>query len=165
MELIIVRHAIACERDAHRWPDDHDRPLSARGMARARKVALGLKAVCECPTRVLSSPLLRARQTAAILAQVAGWPRAVTCPQLMPGASPRELLALIARGRDERLAVMGHEPGLGHLASVCLPGGATTAALSFRKMGAALLQFKGAARAGRGELVWFLPPRLLRAAR
>ena len=165
MELIIVRHAIACERDAHRWPDDHDRPLSARGMARARKAAQGLKGITQRPTRVLTSPLLRARQTAGILAQVAGWPRATTCPQLMPGTPPRDLLALIARGRDERLAVVGHEPGLGHLATVCLPGSATTAALCFRKMGAALLEFQGVPRAGRGELVWFLPPRVLRAAR
>lgn len=163
MELIIVRHAIACERDAHRWPDDHDRPLSARGMARARKAALGFKAVSERPTRVLTSPLLRARQTAAILTQVAAWPRATTCPQLMPGTPPRDLLALIARSRDERLAVVGHEPGLGHLATVCLPGTAKTAVLTFRKMGAALLEFKGAPRAGRGELVCFLPPRLLRS--
>jgi len=83
----------------------------------------------------------------------------------MPGTPPTDLLALIARGRDERLAVVGHEPGLGHLATVCLPGSATTVALSFRKMGAALLEFQGVPRAGRGELVWFLPPRLLRAAR
>ena len=66
------------------------------------------------------------------------------------------------RAEDERLAVIGHEPGLGHLASVCLPGSAATAALSFRKMGAALLEFKDVPRAGRGELVWFLPPRVLR---
>jgi phosphohistidine phosphatase len=165
MELIIVRHAIAFERDAHRWPDDEDRPLSARGMARARKAALGLKGITQRPTRVLTSPLLRARQTAAILTQVAGWPRAIACPQLMPGTAPRELLTLIGRGRDERLAVIGHEPGLGHLASACLPGSAATAALSFRKMGAALLEFKDVPRPGRGELVWFVPPRVLRAAR
>jgi phosphohistidine phosphatase len=165
MELLIVRHAIALERDAHRWPDDDERPLSARGMARARKAALGLKAVTGRPTRVLSSPLARAKQTAAILTQVAAWPRAIQCHQLMPGVGPTELLALIGRARDERLAVVGHEPGLGQLLSACLPGGARTAAFSFRKMGVALVEFKGVPRAGRGELVWFLPPRVLRAVR
>jgi phosphohistidine phosphatase len=165
MELLIVRHAIAFDRDARRWPDDDERPLSARGMARARKAALGLKGIAGRPARVLTSPLLRARQTAAILTQVAGWPRAVPCHQLMPGVAPAELLALIGRSRDERLAVVGHEPGLGHLLSTCLPGGARTAAFALRKMGVALLEFKGAPRAARGELVWFLPPRVLRAVR
>ena len=165
MELLIVRHAIALERDTHRWPDDDERPLSARGMARARKAAAGLKALTARPTRVLASPVLRAHQTAAILTQVAGWPRAVQCHQLMPGVAPGELLALIGRARDERLAVVGHEPGLGHLVSTCLPGGAKSAAFAFRKMGVALLEFKGPPKAGRGELIWFLPPRVLRAVR
>ncbi|GAC1663558.1 MAG: phosphohistidine phosphatase SixA [Steroidobacteraceae bacterium] len=165
MELLIVRHAIAFERDAHRWPDDDERPLSARGMARARKAAQGLKAISGRPARVLTSPLLRARQTAAILSQVAAWPRAVPCHQLMPGVGAPELLALLGRARDERLAVVGHEPGLGHLVSTCLPGGAKSAAFAFRKMGVALLEFKGPPRAGRGELVWFVPPRVLRCTR
>jgi phosphohistidine phosphatase len=165
MELLVVRHAIAFDRDARRWPDDVERPLSARGMARARKAALGLKAITARPTRVLTSPLARARQTAAILTQVAGWPRALPCHQLVPGVAAAELLALIGRSRDECLAVVGHEPGLGHLVSACLPGGARTAAFALRKMGVALIEFKGVARAGRGELVWFLPPRVLRAVR
>jgi phosphohistidine phosphatase len=165
MELLIVRHAIAFERDTRHWPDDDERPLSARGMARARKAAAGLQGITGHPTRVLTSPALRARQTAAILSQVAGWPRAVQCHQLMPGVAPAELLALIGRTRDERLAVVGHEPGLGHLVSTCLPGGAKSAVFAFRKMGVALLEFKGPPRAGRGELIWFLPPRVLRAVR
>jgi phosphohistidine phosphatase len=165
MELLIVRHAIAFDRDARRWPEDDERPLSARGMARARKAALGLKGLAGCPTRVLTSPLLRARQTAAILTQVAGWPRAIQCHELVPGVAPAQLLALIGRSRDERLAVVGHEPGLGHLVSACLPGSPRTAAFSLRKMGVALLEFKGVPRPGRGELVWFLPPRVLRAVR
>ena len=165
MELLIVRHAIALERDSNRWPDDEERPLSARGMARARKAALGLKSLCAPPNRVLASPLLRAQQTAAILAQAAGWPKATACRQLMPGISPRELLAFLGRSRDERLAVVGHEPGLGALLAACLPPGTTGTAFAFRKMGAALLEFQGAARLGRGQLVWFVPPRLLRELR
>ena len=165
MELLIVRHAIALERDTNRWPDDEERPLSARGMARARKAAVGLKALVAAPNRVLTSPLLRAAQTAAILAQVAGWPKPTACRQLMPGIAPKELLALLGRSRDERLAVVGHEPGLGALLAACLPGAIAGAAFAFRKMGVALLEFQGAPRAGRGQIVWFVPPRLLRAVR
>jgi phosphohistidine phosphatase len=165
MELLIVRHAIALERDTNRWPDDEERPLSARGMARARKAAVGLKALTAAPDRVLTSPLLRAAQTAAILAQVAGWPKATVCRQLMPGIAPRELLAVLGRTREDRVAVVGHEPGLGALLAACLPAGVGGAAFAFRKMGVALLEFQGAPRAGRGQLMWFLPPRLLRAVR
>ena len=165
MELLIVRHAIALERDTNRWPDDEERPLSARGMMRARKAALGLKALIAVPNRVLASPLLRATQTATILAQVAGWPKPTACRQLMPGIAPRELLAVLGRSRDARLAVVGHEPGLSALLAACLPGAAAGAGFAFRKMGVALLEFQGTPRAGRGQLVWFVPPRLLRAVR
>jgi phosphohistidine phosphatase len=165
MELLIVRHAIAFARSARRWPDDVERPLSPQGEARARKAALGLKRITERPAQVLVSPLRRAQQTAAILTQFAGWPEAAECAQLLPGAAPEGLLALLARSQDSRIAVIGHQPGLGRLLAACLPGGAGAAAFEFRKMGVALLAFQGAARAGRGELTWLLPPRILRAAR
>jgi phosphohistidine phosphatase len=164
MELLVVRHAIAFERSARRWPDDAERPLSPQGVTRARKAALGLKRITEHPARVLVSPLRRAQQTAAILTQFAGWPEAVECAQLLPGASPEGLLALLARGRGGRIAVVGHQPGLGRLLAACLPGGAGAAAFEFRKMAVALVSFQGAARAGRGQLIWLLPPRILRAA-
>jgi phosphohistidine phosphatase len=165
MELLIVRHAIAFARSARRWPDDAERPLSPRGEARARKAALGLKRITEHPAQVLVSPLRRAQQTAAILSQFAGWPKATVCAQLLPGAAPEGLLALLARSRGSRVAVVGHQPALGRLLAACLPGGVGAAAFEFRKMGVALLAFQGAARAGRGQLIWLLPPRILRAAR
>jgi phosphohistidine phosphatase len=165
MELLIVRHAIACERNALRWPDDSERPLSPRGIARARRAAAGLKRIAPRPGRILTSPLVRARQTADILREFAGWPRPAICPLLRPGSSPEALLAFIARGHDQRAAVVGHEPDLGRLIATCLAGRAGSAAFGLRKMGVALVVFAGAPRAGRGELRWIIPPRLLRAVR
>src|SRR3989440_11237276 len=107
MELLVVRHAIAFEHSASRWPDDAERPLSPQGAARARKAALGLKRITPRPARVLVSPLRRARQTAAILPRFAGWPEARKCVQLLPGASAQGVLALLARTRGRRLAVVG----------------------------------------------------------
>jgi len=164
IELLVVRHAIAFERSAKRWPDDAARPLSPQGAARARKAALGLKGITANPAQVLVSPLRRAQQTAAILTQFAGWPEAAECAQLLPGAAPEGLLALLARSRGRRIAVVGHQPGLGRLLAACLPGSVGAAAFQFRKMGVALLCFQGAARAGCGQLMWLLPPRILRAA-
>lgn len=165
LELLIVRHAIACERDARRWPDDGERPLSPQGAARARKAAAGLKQLVRRPARVLVSPLLRARQTAAILAELAGWPKGTECAELAPGQSPEALLATLRRMSETRVALVGHEPGLGRLLAASLPGTAAPQGFRFRKMGAALLTFAGAARAGGARLEWLVPAKVLRAAR
>jgi phosphohistidine phosphatase len=165
MELLIVRHAIAYERDARRWPEDGERPLSPRGVARARRAAAGLKRLTARPGRVLTSPLVRARQTAEILTQFAGWPTATTTPLLLPDASPAALLAFLARAREGSVAIVGHEPQLGQVLAACLPGTAASGAHELRKMGVALVAFRDAARPGHGELVWLATPRLLRAAR
>jgi len=163
-ELLLVRHAIAFERDSARWRDDRDRPLSPRGMARARRAAQGLSRLSRPPLRVLVSPLLRTRQTARVLSEVAGWPQAEACAQLQPGRSPAQLLGLLARLRETRIAAIGHEPDLGRLLQACV-GAATSKPFEFRKMGVALVTFRGPVRAGAGSLAYFLPPRVLRAAR
>jgi phosphohistidine phosphatase len=132
MELLIVRHAVASERSAQRWPDDAIRPLSARGLARARRAAAGLRRIMPHPTSVLTSPLERARQTAALLAQLAAWPRAAECALLRPGASPEALLALLARQRAPTVAVIGHQPHLGRLLATCLAGSPSGRAFRLR---------------------------------
>ncbi|HSY06618.1 MAG TPA: histidine phosphatase family protein [Steroidobacteraceae bacterium] len=164
MELLIVRHAIASERDAQRWPDDGGRPLSVRGLARAQRAAAGIRRIVPRPASVLMSPLERARQTAVVLTQFAGWPRAAECALLRPGASPEALLALLAGSRARRIAVIGHQPHLGRLLAACLAGGAAGRAFRLRKMGIALVSFRGAVAPGQGELLGLLPPKLLRAA-
>lgn len=165
MQLLIVRHAIACERSAKRWPDDGERPLSARGAARARKAAAGLAKLAPRPALVLVSPLLRTRQTAAILSECAEWPRAVACPELAPGAAPEALLAVVRRRRERCVAIVGHEPGLGRLIGLTLAPGARARSFALKKMGVALVAFPAAARAGEARLEWLVPPKALRAAR
>ena len=165
MELLIVRHAIASERDAQRWPDDTQRPLSARGVRRARQAARGVRKLVQRPARVLSSPLLRARQTAAILTECAGWPRASISPLLGPEATAAAVLALLARSQETCIAVVGHQPALGRLLGCCLTGNGARGAFELRKMGIAVVGFDGAPRPGHGALRWLVPPRMLRAMR
>lgn len=165
MELLIVRHAIAFERNAKRWPDDGERPLSPEGIARARRAAAGLKRGAPRPLRVLASPLLRARQTAEILCEFAGWPPAAECAELTPGIPPEALLAALRVRRDKRIAVVGHEPNLRRLVAASLAGSPAPQAIAFKKMGAALLVFQGAPRAGGAQLAWLVAPKMLRAAR
>jgi phosphohistidine phosphatase len=169
MDLLIVRHAIAFNRNPKRWRDDSERPLSPEGMVRARKAAAGLKQIAEKPQCVLSSPLVRAQQTATILAESAGWPKAVECAALVPDAPPEEVFAALASRKEKVIAVVGHQPGLGQLLAACLPaqarGGASPGAFELKKMGVALVSFSGAPRAGSGMLQWLVPPRILRAAK
>ena len=165
MELLVVRHAIAFERDLKRWPDDDERPLTPSGIARARKAAAGLRQLVRAPERVLVSPLVRARETAAVLADAAGWPKAIACAELAPGGTPEALLALLRRLPERRIAVVGHEPALSRLVAASLPGAAAAEGFGCRKMGAALLPFEGAARLRGARLAWLVPARVLRAAR
>jgi phosphohistidine phosphatase len=163
MELLILRHAIAFPRDAKRWPDDAERPLTMEGVKRARRAAAGLKRIAKRPTLVLTSPFARARDTAAVFAQVAHWPKAVECAALSPGSPPEELFAALRRaGKAECAAVVGHQPHLGRLLALCLRGDARAEAFELKKSAVVCVRFDSSPRAGQGMLEWFLTPRILR---
>jgi phosphohistidine phosphatase len=164
MELIILRHAIAFPRDAKRWPDDAARPLTLEGAKRARRAAAGLKGVARRPALVLTSPLVRARDTAAIFTQAARWPEAAECEALSPGASPEEVLEALRRQGDkaECVAIVGHQPHLGRLLALCLRGNARPEGFELKKSAVVCLRFEGPPRSGQGVLEWSLPPRILR---
>lgn len=165
MDLLIVRHAIAFERDRHRWRDDGARPLSPAGMRRARKAAAGLKHLSKAPDRVLTSPLVRARQTAQILTDVAGWPEATEVPELSPQAQAPAVLTLLGKDRSKVVAVVGHQPGLGALLTVCLLGDGEVLPIEIKKNAVACVSFDGPPRAGRAALKWLATPRMLRGFR
>ena len=165
MELLVVRHAIAFERDRERWRDDRARPLSPDGTARARRAAAGLKNFIRAPDRLWTSPLTRARQTAQILTDVAGWPQAVDTAELSPGAPVMAVLALLAKVRHPMIAVVGHEPGLGILLAACLAGEEGGVTIEMKKNAVACVSFEGAPHAGQGALRWLATPRMLRAFR
>jgi phosphohistidine phosphatase len=165
MDLLIVRHAIAFERDPHRWRGDVARPLSPRGMKRARNAAAGLKTFCEPPDRLFTSPLLRTVQTARILTEVAGWPRAEEAAELAPGGSPLEVLSLLGKNRLKRVAVVGHQPELGALLTICLTGDERPLSIDIKKNAVVCLFFGGSPRPGRATLQWLATPRMLRGLR
>ena len=165
MDLLIIRHAIAYDRDPHRWEEDAERPLSPAGMRRARRAASGLKQLVGRPQRMLTSPLVRAKQTAQILTEMAGWPAAEEVQELAPGESPLSLLALLAKDRSKVTAVVGHQPGLGDLLGTCLLGGGASLPVEMKKNAVACLSFNGKPRAGHAALKWLATPKMLRALR
>ena len=165
MDLLIVRHASAFGRDPRRWPDDAARPLTAAGSRRARRAARGLGRLADRPARLWTSSFARARQTAAILSEVCGWPEALECPSLSPEVPVQALLEALQGESAERIAIVGHQPGLGRLIAHCLPGGIRPQAIELKKSGVALLSFEGMACAGGARLRWLLAPSVLRAVR
>ena len=162
MELLIIRHALAFEPDRRRWPDDAARPLSPAGKRRARKAAAGLGQFSGPPDRVLTSPLVRARQTALILTDIAGWPRAEDMPELAPGMPVAAIFRLLRLDRSRRVALVGHQPGLGALMTSCLIAEGGNLPIELKKSAVACLSFSGSARAGHAVLKWLAAPRMLR---
>jgi phosphohistidine phosphatase len=164
MDLLILRHAIAYPRDAKRWPDDRERPLTAAGIRRARRAAAGLKRIALRPDLVLTSPLVRARDTAQVFSQAARWPEALECAALAPQGGLDAVLEALRRqgGKAACIAVVGHQPHLGRLLAHCLRGDALPQAFELKKSAVACVHFDGPPSAHRGVLGWSLPPRFLR---
>jgi phosphohistidine phosphatase len=163
--LILVRHAIAFERNPLRWPDDRLRPLTPAGRRRFRKAAEGLSRWLPEVDRLFTSPLVRARETATLLTEHAGWPAAVECPPLAPRSDPEAVFTFLRRQRGKRIALVGHEPDLSTLATACLPGSPSARSFELKKGGLVCIEFEARPSAGTGVMIAFVPPRVLRGMR
>jgi phosphohistidine phosphatase len=163
LRLYIVRHARAFERDAQRWPEDDDRPLTESGARRFRRAARGLARFAPEVKVLWASPAKRAWQTAEILHTEAGWPEPEACAPLAPGARPTAVVEAL-RGADhlDCIALVGHEPNLHQLVSHVVVGRQERTLVDIKK--GAVLQLDFTARPGRGaaHLSCSLPPRILR---
>ena len=163
MDLVLIRHAIAEERDLTRWPDDAMRPLTADGEARFRRAARGLARLVPSVDRVLASPFVRAWRTAEIMAEEGGWPGPEPAEVLAAGRSPLEVAeALSVHASEDRVAVVGHEPTLSEVASLLLSGGPTRVMLEFKKGAACMVALPQGPDPGEGMLRWLLSPKVLR---
>lgn len=159
-ELYLIRHAVAEERGPE-WPDDGKRPLTEDGIARMKKAAKGLKRLDVQLDVVMSSPLVRARQTAEVVAGVFDpKPPIVLTTALAPGGRYSDLLSdLHKQVRRTRIALVGHEPDLGRLAAR-LAG--SRRAFEFKKGGVCRIDVEALPPERSGTLRWFLPPSILR---
>ena len=159
-ELYLVRHALA-EEGGEAWPDDAKRPLTEEGTARMRKAARGLVSFGVTIDVILTSPLVRTRQTAEILASAFDTrPPLVNVDALAPGGTWAAFSAELAKhARRERIAIVGHEPGIGELASRLV---GAKQAIEFKKGAVCRIDVDQLPPGGSGLLRWFLPPRVLR---
>lgn len=164
MNVYLLRHAIAEERDAARWPDDSLRPLSADGVERFRRAARGLQRIVPSIDVVLASPYVRAWQTAGLVRDEAGWPEPERCPALAGDRSTAAALEpLQEHARRGSVALVGHEPNLSALASLLLTGDDGAVALELKKGGIVLLTLPATPGPGSAVLRWSVAPKILRA--
>ncbi|HCU54432.1 MAG TPA: phosphohistidine phosphatase SixA [Gammaproteobacteria bacterium] len=154
MKLVLIRHGRAEERRL--LQRDHTRALTADGRRRVRKASRGLRATVPGITHIATSPLMRARQTADVIATEYADAERHVCPGLAPGSAPRGVVQWLRQlPAEATVAMIGHEPDLGRLAGYLLTG-RPAALLQFKKGAAALLEFSSVPRAGSATLDWFL---------
>jgi phosphohistidine phosphatase len=162
IELYLVRHAIAAERGP-KYPDDRLRPLTPAGAKKFAQTVPGLTKLGVQIDFVLTSPLVRARETAILLAAgLKPKPPVSEAEALAPGGRPPAIAEMIKTHakKNRRLALVGHEPDLGELAARLL---GARGAVEFKKGGICFIEMEGATPTGPGTLHWMLTPKALRA--
>lgn len=156
--ILLVRHGLAGKPDPETYPDDDLRPLTAKGRKVFKAAAKGLRSQSVDPTLILTSTVLRALQTAELLADGLRLKEKSIrpMPELHHAVPPAKALVRLARMRlPSAVALVGHEPWLGEFLSLMIAGGATTARAELDKGGAGLLQADSLAKGG-GTLIWLM---------
>ena len=156
MQLLVVRHARAEDRDAFAvtGEPDAERPLTKKGIRRMREAARGLRSLVPSIELLVSSPLRRAVQTAQIIAKEFGGLESVEREELSPGAGPERLIKWLAKTRTHGITcLVGHEPDLSELIGVLLADASKRPA-KLKKGSATFVEFDGAIAAAGGKLQW-----------
>ena len=164
MKLYFMRHGIAVDRgDTTKPSDDRQRALTPKGIKRMRKAATGLLSLSIPFDRILTSPLVRARQTADIVAEVLHMEdRVEEIQELSPDRSVQDLLScLSAYAGKSNILLIGHEPLLSNTVSFLLSGNAG-AKIRLKKGGLCCLEVDGLPPKASAVLNWALTPKQLR---
>jgi phosphohistidine phosphatase len=162
-ELYIMRHGIAIPRGSPGFANDAKRPLTPDGKDKTRRIAKGLVRLGFDVDWIVSSPLVRAAQTAELVGEGLGSSVPMDfCDALAPGGSAEALVSFLAKHASRRrVLVVGHEPDLSELAAR-LMGAGRHANLAFKKGGCCLITFNEFPPKSPGLLAWWLTPRVLR---
>ena len=166
MNLYLMRHGIAVPADDASIAIDAERPLSPKGIKRTRKIAKGIRRLDLSFGVLLTSPLVRARQTADLVAAALGAEALVEeISGLSPESTVERLLSGLSQYQDRSdLLLVGHEPLLSHAAAHLLAGKSARNALNleFKKGGLCRIEIDALPFASAGKLHWFLTPKQLR---
>jgi phosphohistidine phosphatase len=166
MNLYLLRHGIAVPNDDPENVPDSDRPLTPKGVKRMRKAAKGLRRLGIPFDSVLTSPLVRARQTAEIVAQALGLgDHLEELSALAPGNSVSDLWSGLTPYQDhEHLLLVGHEPFLSTVLSYLLTHDEKrSVTVDFKKGGLCRVEITALPPNKSGILHWLLTAKQLRA--
>jgi len=164
MQIYVVRHGVAIDREDPRCPPDPERYLTEEGVEKTARVAAGVAALHVTPDLFLSSPYVRAMQTAEIFAAALDYAKQKIRQSdfLLPGAEPTLLFRELAKDKQtSTLFIFGHAPHLDGLIATAL--GLKQHITALKKAGVALLELRRLSPPN-GELVWLATPKLLRRA-
>jgi phosphohistidine phosphatase len=159
MEIYVLRHGEAEEREA--GLADRDRKLTAKSI-RDLKALLRLARKAEvAPDLILTSPLRRAQETAAIAAEVLGCKDVVETRNLLPGASPEQIWKEIGTDyKVENILLAGHQPHLGSLVGLLLEAAVM---VDLKKGSLVRIATQGRLGPPRGVLKWMITTKLAKA--
>jgi phosphohistidine phosphatase len=163
MNLFILRHGLAVEPGSAGFKRDSDRPLTPKGERKLWKIGQAIQDLEICFDWILSSPYLRARQTAEIIAEALDVPRKLEmCEALTPGGSPARLIeTIVARTpAPENVLLVGHEPYLSELIS-SLISGSKDIPIVMKKAGFCKLEVNSLRNGKCATLEWLLTPKQL----
>jgi phosphohistidine phosphatase len=162
MDLYIVRHGIAIDREDPKSPPEAERFLTEEGIERTRQVAKGIAALGVHADLLISSPYVRAKQTAVLFAKALEYSeqKIRQTDNLLPGAEAGALLRELAREKNVSVVFcFGHAPHVDELLAASI--GATRQVTSMKKAGVAFVELKRVSPPS-GQLVWLLTPKLVR---
>ncbi len=162
MNLYVVRHAIAVDEGTSDYESDSERPLSDKGRKKMRQIAKGLRNLGVEFDLILSSPYVRARETAEILADIFKMKKKIAFSEnLIPMVEPDLLIAeLNEKYAVDSLALVGHEPHLSSLISL-LTTESTKIDITLKKGGVCYLSADDLHHAHLATLEWLLTPGIL----
>jgi phosphohistidine phosphatase len=164
MDLYIVRHGIAIDREDPKCPPDPERYLTEEGVDKTKQVAKAIAALGITPDLLLSSPYVRALQTAEIFANALKYSKQkIRCTDLLlPGAESSALFRELAKDKQaSSVFVFGHAPHLDELVAAAFASKHPITVL--KKAGVAALKLKRVSPPS-AEFLWLATPRLLRRA-
>lgn len=157
MKLFLVRHGIAVDGLSGEIRTDAQRPLTPEGRQEVELVAKGLRKQGSKLDLLVTSPLVRARQTAELYGEEFKLEPEI-CPALAPGGEAEELFRFLKDKKAESIALFGHEPDMGELAQYLLHAEFN---IPFKKAGICRIDVWEMPPSSPGTLKWFLPPKFL----
>ena len=162
-QLYVMRHGIAAPRGAREFPDDYKRPLTDDGRKTMKAIAKGLARLDLRVDSVITSPLVRAAETAEIVAK--GLDPAVpveASDELRPGGSLQALMAHLGKYADRRsVLIVGHEPDLSDAVAKLVGAGRQTN-FRFKKGGCCRIDFDDFPPHPPARLVWWITPAVMK---